>query len=27
MKTIAAEVRFAEDRDAGDLASVHEASW
>ena len=27
MKTIAAEVRFAEDGDAGDLASVHEASW
>ncbi|RYE83591.1 MAG: GNAT family N-acetyltransferase [Hyphomicrobiales bacterium] len=27
MKTIAAEVRFAEESDAADLASVHAASW
>jgi GNAT superfamily N-acetyltransferase len=27
MKTIAAEVRFAEDRDARDLALVHETAW
>lgn len=27
MKTIAAEVRLAEARDAGSLAAVHEASW
>ncbi|BDA86717.1 N-acetyltransferase GCN5 [Aureimonas sp. SA4125] len=27
MKTIAAEVRFAEGRDAAQLAQVHEASW